>query len=143
MNINMREDGVSRLPVPRLVIVIEEQPVVRGLLGEILADLGFTSEAFDNTIQALEYLEDIVGDCALIIADQGLLGGRPGYTFINMVNECWPSIPSIVIFGSTKEAKSILLAATYLRKPYRLAQLESIILTITSYRSSDSSSAGA
>lgn len=139
----MREDGISRLQVLGLVIIIEEQPVVRGLLGEIIADLGFTSEAFDNAIQALKYLENIVGDCALIIADQDLLGGRQGYAFINMVNECWPSIPSILIFGSTKEEKSILLAATYLRKPYTLAQLESRILTIASYRSSDSSSAGA
>lgn len=139
----MREDGVNRLPALGLVIVIEEEPIVRELLGEILADLGFTSEAFDNAIQALKYLEDIVADCALIIADQGLLGGRPGYNFINMVNECWPSIPSILVFGSTKEAKSILLAATYLRKPYTVAHLESTILTITSHRSSDSSSAGA
>jgi CheY-like chemotaxis protein len=62
-------------PVLGRVIVIEDDPVVRMLLEEFLAELGYASAGFDNAVQALSYLVHIEGDCAFIVADQGLPGG--------------------------------------------------------------------
>jgi DNA-binding NtrC family response regulator len=116
------------------IIVIEDDPVVRMLLEEFIAELGYTSAAFDNAIQALSYLVHIEGDCALIIADQGLPGGMKGTEFILLANERWPSIPSILVSGYSVEEKLIPLSATFLRKPYTLDQLECTIVTAIRYR---------
>jgi DNA-binding NtrC family response regulator len=127
-------DRKNGRPMLGRIIVIEDEPVVRMLLEEFLAELGYTSAGFDNAIQALSYLVHIEGDCVLIIADQGLPGGMKGTEFIRMANERWPSIPSILVSGYSVEEKLIPLSATFLHKPYTLDQLESTIAHATSYR---------
>ena len=134
----MSVDWKDGQPVLGLVIVIEDEPVVRMLLEEILAELGYSSAGFDNAVQALSYLVHIEGDCAFIIADQGLPGGMRGTEFIRMANEKWPSIPSILVSGYSVDAQAIPLSAAFLHKPYTLAQLESTIATATRYRSRQS-----
>ncbi|MFJ2683995.1 response regulator [Pseudomonas sp. NPDC087342] len=129
----MSVDWKDGRPVHGRVIVIEDEPVVRMLLEELLAELGYASAGFDNAVQALSYLVHIEGDCALIIADQGLPGGMRGTDFIRMANERWPSIPSILVSGYSVEEELIPLSTTFLKKPYTLAQLESTIATATSY----------
>ncbi|MFJ7281720.1 response regulator [Pseudomonas sp. NPDC099000] len=121
-------------PTLGLVIVIEDEPVVRMLLKELLAELGYASAGFDNAIHALSYLVHIEGDCAFIIADQGLPRGMQGTEFIRMANERWPSIPSILVSGYSVDEQLIPLSATFLQKPYTLAQLENTIATATHYR---------
>lgn len=130
----MNVDWKSGQPMLGLIIVIEDEPIVRMLLEEFLAELGYTSAGFDNAVQALSYLVHIEGDCALIIADQGLPGGMKGTEFIHMANERWPSIPSILVSGYSVEEKLIPLSATFLHKPYTLDELESTIANVTSYR---------
>lgn len=63
------------------------EPVVRMLLEETLAEIGFSSTAFDNATEALTHLSNVKGDCALIIVDQGLPGGIQGAEFIRMAIE--------------------------------------------------------
>ncbi|WP_241001873.1 response regulator [Pseudomonas viridiflava] len=130
----MSVDWKDGQPVLGVVIVIEDEPVVRMLLEELLAELGYASAGFDNAIQALSYLVHIEGDCALIIADQGLPGGMRGTEFIRMANERWPSIPSILVSGYSVDEQSIPPSATFLNKPYTVAQLESTIAIATHYR---------
>lgn len=112
------------------VIVIEDEPVVRMLLQEMLMEIGFTSSAFENAVQALTYFMHLRGDCSLIIADQGLPGGIQGSEFIRMAHKRWPSIPSILTSGYHVDVQDIPSSATYLHKPYTLAQLEQTILPL-------------
>lgn len=123
----MNADGKEARPALGRVIVIEDEPVVRMLLEEFLAELGYTSAGFDNAIQAMSYLVKIEGDCAFIIADHGLPGGMQGTEFIRMTNERWPSIPSILSSGYFVDEQLIPPSAIYLHKPYTLDQLEVII----------------
>ncbi|KAL0630318.1 hypothetical protein Q9L58_010835, partial [Maublancomyces gigas] len=55
------------IPIAGHVIVIEDDPVVRMLLEETLAEIGLTSASFDNAASALTHLTNINGECALII----------------------------------------------------------------------------
>jgi CheY-like chemotaxis protein len=128
-------DWKDAQPVLGRVIVIEDEPIVRMILEELLAELGYASAAFDNAIQAMSYLVHIEGDCTFIIADQGLPGGIRGTEFIRIANERWPSIPSILVSGYSVDEQLIPLSATFLHKPYTVAQLESTIATVTGYRS--------
>jgi DNA-binding NtrC family response regulator len=128
-------DWKDAQPVLGRVIVIEDEPIVRMILEELLAELGYASAAFDNAIQAMSYLVHIEGECTFIIADQGLPGGIRGTEFIRIANERWPSIPSILVSGYSVDEQLIPLSATFLHKPYTVAQLESTIATVTGYRS--------
>jgi CheY-like chemotaxis protein len=112
------------------VIVIEDEPVVQMLLQEMLTELGFTSSAFEDAVQALNYLMQTRGDCTFIIADQGLPGGMKGTEFICMAHKMWPSIPTILTSGYYVDVQDIPSFATYLHKPYTLVQLEQTILPL-------------
>jgi DNA-binding NtrC family response regulator len=112
------------------VIAIEDEPVVQMLLEEILAEIGFSSAIFDNAASALIHLTSVKGDCALIIADQGLPGGIQGSEFIRLAKEHWPSIPSILTSGYLVGEQIIPPSTIYLHKPYTLDQLEATIATI-------------
>jgi DNA-binding NtrC family response regulator len=118
------------LPITGHVIVIEDEPVVRMLLEETLAEIGFSSATFDNAASALSHLISIKGDCTLIIADQGLPGGIQGSEFIRLAKEQWPSIPSILTSGYLIDEQVIPASTVYLHKPYTLDQLETTIATV-------------
>jgi DNA-binding NtrC family response regulator len=116
----------EQLPITGHVIVIEDDPVVRMLMEETLAELGYTSTSFDNAAAAMTHLEAVDGDCALIIADQGLPRGVQGTELISLANERW-LIPSILTSGYEIELHLISPSTTYLQKPYTLDQLENTI----------------
>lgn len=118
------------IPTTRQVVVIEDEPVVRMLLEETLAEIGFSSTTFDTAAAALIHLINVKGDCALIIVDQGLPGGVQGAEFIHMAKERWPNIPSILTSGYLIDEQLIPTTATYLHKPYTLEQLEKTIAIV-------------
>lgn len=101
-------------PIARLVIAIEDDPVVRMLLEETLAEIGFSSLTFDNATSALTHLTNINGDCTLLIADQGLPGGIQGCELIRLAKEQWPSIPSILTSGYAIDEQRIPRSTIYL-----------------------------
>lgn len=117
----------EQLPTAGHVIAIEDNPVVRTLLEESLAELGFSSATFDNAAAALTHLGRIKGECILIIADQGLPGGIQGSEFIRLAKEQWPLIPSILTSGYVVDEQVIHPSTIFLRKPFTLDQLEMTI----------------
>ncbi|PWE45494.1 response regulator [Pseudomonas prosekii] len=100
------------------------------LLEEALAEIGFSSAAFDNTTEALAHLISLKGVCSLIIVDQGLPRGIQGIELIHIANERWPVIPSILTSGDLVDEQVIPPSATYLQKPYNLDQLEQAITAV-------------
>lgn len=120
----------DRLPTTGHVIVIEDDPVVRMLLQETLAELGFSSATFENAAAALTDLVRIKGECILIIADQGLPGGIQGSEFIRLAKEQWPLIPSILTSGYVIDEQVIHPSTIFLRKPFTLNQLEMTINSV-------------
>lgn len=120
----------EQLPATWHVIAIEDDPVVRMLLEETLAELGFSSATFDNAAAALTHLVIIKGECILIIADQGLPGGIQGSEFIRLAKERWPLIPSILTSGYVVDEQVIHPPTIFLRKPFTLNQLEMTINSV-------------
>lgn len=121
---NERDDF---LPLTGLVIVIEDNTVVRMLLEESLTEMGFSSSGFDNASTAFEHLTSINGCCALIIADQGLPGGIKGAELVRIVKEKWPAIPSIITSGYRLDESLLPSYSSCLPKPYTLNELERTI----------------
>ncbi|MFJ3367953.1 hypothetical protein [Pseudomonas sp. NPDC086251] len=126
----MSTDRVDVQAVHGEVVVIDENAAIRMLLAETLSEIGLTSIVFDNVDAAMNYLLSVQGNCALIIADQGISSSSQAIDFIQKAAEEWPSIPAILTSGHVIEDHLIPPSSTYLRKPYTLDQFESIILTI-------------
>ena len=126
---DVRINWAELMPNTGLVIVIEYEPVLRTLLEETLADIGFSPATFDNAASALAYLISIKGDCTLIIADQELSEGIRGSEFIRLANEQWPSTPSIFT-GYLIDEQVMPPSTFYLHKPYTVAELETAIATV-------------
>lgn len=64
------------------VIVVEDDPILRSLMTDILAELGATVTSFKTADDALTYLLQSQGQCPLVIVDQALPGQIQGVEFI-------------------------------------------------------------
>ena len=76
--------------VSGLGIVVEDDPILRVLMVEILAEIGLHSLDFETADDALIYLMSRSNDCSLVIADHGLPGQLQGAEFIALMKTKWP-----------------------------------------------------
>ena len=65
MNVNW--EGI--LPIQGEIIVIEDDPTLRSLMVDIVAEIGAKAVAFDSADDALTYLLEAHDQCRLVIAD--------------------------------------------------------------------------
>ena len=111
------------LPVTGWVIVVEDDPILRMLMVEILADIGLHSMDFATADEALTHLLRSRSGCPLVIADHGLPGQIQGAEFIEMVKAKWPSTAAILTSGYELEPATVSPSTTYLHKPWSLDEL--------------------
>jgi CheY-like chemotaxis protein len=111
------------LPLTGWVIVVEDDPTLRVLIVEILADIGIYSMDFATADDALTYLLGSQSGCPLVIADYGLPGQIQGAEFIEMVKAKWPSTAAILTSGYELNSSHIPAKTTYLHKPWSLDDL--------------------
>lgn len=108
------------LPISGKVIVIEDDPMLRMLMGDILKEIGAQSIAFETADEALTYLLEAHVPCPLVVVDHALPGQIQGAEFIEMVKGKWPTTGSILISGYLLEPATIPRATIYLQKPWSL-----------------------
>nr|WP_282445092.1 response regulator [Pseudomonas sp. W2Jun17] len=104
-------------------IVVEDDPILRVLMVEILAEIGLHSLDFETADDALIYLLSRSNDCSLVIADHGLPGQLQGAEFIALVKTKWPSIATILTSGYALDASTVSTSTTYLHKPWSMEDL--------------------
>ena len=107
--------------MPRRVLVVEDEVLIRMLAVDMLEDLGFTADEAGNAAEALQKLLAPGANYAMIFLDIGLPDKR-GDDLIREVREFNSGIPLLIASG---EAKSELKARLdgfapigYLGKPY-------------------------
>jgi DNA-binding NtrC family response regulator len=110
--------------VPK-VLIVEDEPVVRGLLCEILAD-SYECVAVETAEEGLRLLSESPFDAA--ITDLRL-PGMGGEEFLLRAHELDPRLPVIVVTGAdSDEAKFIEGGAFgYLLKPFRFEEVEELV----------------
>lgn len=116
MNVNW--EGI--LPIEGTVIVVEDDPTLRALMTDILAEIGATVLSFETADDALTYLLQNHGQSPLVIVDQGLPGQIQGVEFIEMIQSRWPLIASILTSGYLIDPTEIPASTIYLHKPWSL-----------------------
>ena len=119
MNVNW--EGI--LPIQGEIIVIEDDPTLRTLMVDIVAEIGVKAVAFETADDALNYLLDAHDRCRLVIADQAVPGQMQGIEFIEMVRGKWPYIAAILTSGYLIDPTTVPPSTTYLHKPWSLDDL--------------------
>lgn len=119
MNVNW--EGI--LPIQGEVIVVEDDPTLRALMADIVAEVGAKSIAFETADDALTYLLQTHDQCSLVIADHSVPGQIQGTELIEMVRGKWPSIKAILTSGYLLDPATVPHSAIYLHKPWSLDEL--------------------
>ena len=100
------------------VLVVEDDPLIRLLVSEIISEAGFgTLEAgsADEAIQILESRDDI----RIIFTDINMPGSMDGLKLAHAVRDRWPPIKIIVTSGTMQISERHLpVGSRFLRKPY-------------------------
>jgi len=112
-------------PAWRRVLLVEEDPRLRDVLGRAVREMGFDVRTAPSAEVALRILQEHPQD--ILVADYHL-PGMGGAAFVQAVHESWPDIPGILLADFTEllVAKKAVRIDTFdfLPKPCALGELE-------------------
>ena len=120
-----RHEGAS---TTRTILVVDDDPVARGLWSRILADEGYTVSAAQDLKEAVRLVDS--GRVVLVISD---FDSRriDGFALVEHVKHHHAHIPIVLVAGHTKADAAVrakLVGAThYLNKPLRIDDLVGLI----------------
>ncbi|USW97143.1 response regulator [Pseudomonas proteolytica] len=126
MNVNW--EGV--LPIEGTVIIVEDDPTLRSLMTDIMAEIGAKTLVFETADDALTYLLQNHGAYPLVIVDHGLPGQIQGIEFIEMIQSRWSAIASILTSGYLIDPADLPATTIYLQKPWSLDDLVVAVATL-------------
>jgi len=122
---------ILQLDNPSVVLVVEDETLLRMFAVEMVEDAGFTSLEADNADQAVAILE-ARSDIALLFTDIQMPGTMDGLKLAHAVRKRWPPIKIIVVSGLLRLAELDLPAdSRFYGKPFEpavmIAQMRSMI----------------
>ncbi|MFF7706624.1 response regulator [Pseudomonas sp. NPDC007930] len=116
----------------RRVLVVEDEPIIREFVCELLAGEGYEAEACENADLAMASLLDHADRFNLMITDIRMPGSIDGAELTNRVLSQWPNIPVIVMSGhETPETAGIANQVAFLPKPWSIGQLIDSVNKVT------------
>lgn len=102
-----------------LILIVDDEEIIRGLLCEVLEAEGFVTHALENADQALDFLKRESLVVGLLLTDINMPGSIDGADLVNISTRVWPLIPVVVMSGvETLRSAGIAHAAWFLRKPF-------------------------
>jgi len=111
-------------PLRAPLLVVDDDPAVRGMIQAGLEALGYAAETAADAAQARECLRE--RNYSLVLCDYEMPGGT-GLDLLEHVSQAHPDLPFILLTGRNETAlakTSIATGATdFLTKPFELAQL--------------------
>ncbi|GJD52801.1 Blue-light-activated protein [Methylobacterium crusticola] len=113
--------------VPVVVLVVEDEGLVRLMAVDMLEDAGLTVLEAGNADAALGILESR-SDVAILFTDVDMPGSMNGFALAARVAERWPGIRLVITSGRCQPAYGDMPdAGLFLAKPYLPGQLVSAI----------------
>jgi CheY-like chemotaxis protein len=95
----------SVLHIPALILIVEDEALVRLSGVGIFADAGFRIIEAVNSDEALEFLE-ADSDVQLVFTDVNMPGTIDGLALARQVHDRWPRIGIMVVSGQVDAATS-------------------------------------
>lgn len=113
-----------------IVLVVEDEPLLRMLAVDVVEDAGFEAIEAANADLALTILESRP-DIRIVFTDIEMPGGLNGITFAALVRDRWPPIDIIMTSGYVL-AQDVVLPdrAVFFEKPYNPAKVTQVLQTM-------------
>ena len=121
---------------PKIVMLVEDEPLLGELMTEALTDKGFEVQAVPDAGGALRYLLS-GADVDVLFTDIDLGEGMDGATLAQLAREMRPKLP--VVYTSGRRLPDQIAAvpgAAFLPKPYSLADVSATLEQIVRQRAS-------
>ena len=104
----------------KIVVIIEDEFLVRELAVCELEEYGYTVVEFDSADAALPYLRQHGGDAALILTDVQMPGKLNGLQLVDILMQLWPGVPVLVTSGGPLvDPRKLPQCAAFISKPWR------------------------
>ncbi len=114
----------TRVDRPRSFLVVDDEPLVRLDMAELIREHGFEAWEAGSTAEALGILERSGDAFVGLITDVNMPGTRSGVVLANHVRVMWPHIRIIVVSGGRKPFAGELPDDTaFIPKPWRPEQI--------------------
>lgn len=111
---------------PMLVLLVEDEPLVRWIAYEGLEDAGYDVLAVNNADEALEVLRTR-RDVGVLFTDVDMPGGLDGLSLAELVHRAWPAVKLVVTSGRGID-REMPDDGEFLNKPYSFAELQAAIV---------------
>src|SRR5919107_160000 len=113
-----------------VVLLVEDEPLVRTLQVDILRDSGFWVVESQDADEAFEILKRRP-DVKAVLTDVDMPGSIDGFEFARLVHQGWPQVGVLVISGKTApEPGDLPPSARFAAKPIRPAALVEMLRSV-------------
>ena len=114
----------SEPPSGPLILLVEDELLVRKLNIDILEEAGFRVVDANDADEAFEILKRRSDQVRVVLTDVDMPGSMNGFEFARLVSQGWPAARVLVISGKTAPAPGDLPGTgAFLAKPYRPSAL--------------------
>ncbi|MER2252077.1 response regulator [Methylorubrum podarium] len=113
----------TRTPSSSLVLIVDDEDLVRMMATDMLEDAGFTVLEAASADEALEILENR-SDIGLLFTDMEMPGSMNGFALAARVAERWPHIRLMITSGRCRPApRDVPDHGMFVPKPYLVEQV--------------------
>jgi CheY-like chemotaxis protein len=114
-------------PAPRIVLVVEDEGLVRQMSASELSDAGYEVREAADAREALAILE--AAECvAVLFTDVNMPGELDGLALARLVDDRWPRVRLLVTSGGAKVGPADLPnAGRFIAKPYSLSHMRAVV----------------
>ncbi|MEO6382429.1 MAG: response regulator, partial [Nitrobacter sp.] len=118
---------MSQFSVKRpVVLVVEDEPLIRLNVCDMLEDDGFEVITAANAHKAIEILESRL-DIRIIFTDVQMPGTIDGMALVRMTRDRWPPIRIVVASAYNVKQADLPTGGRFLPKPYTSEQVTGIV----------------
>jgi len=115
---------------PPIVLVVEDEGLIRMAAADDLIDAGFTVLEAANADQAIEVLETHPG-ISILLTDIDMPGSMDGIRLAHAVRKRWPPVKLVLVSGhKTPDTQDLPADSTFFTKPYDMARLSKVLWSL-------------
>lgn len=117
---------MSQLPLVKttVLLVVEDEAIIRMLAAEVLADAGFHVIEAGDADEALDILQTRANGIHGLFTDVHMPGSMNGVELVHEATRCWPWLHLLVASGHAMPTQAELpIACRFLPKPYELSHV--------------------
>ncbi len=113
------------------VLVVEDEDLIRDMLVETLADIGFEVHQAAHSAEAIELLEQRWEAIHVLFTDINMPGVMDGVALAHHADKHWPRIALLVTSALPLKDRELPPRARFVGKPYRTGHIVTHIRELT------------